>query len=79
MAIDGSTGGAGARPTGGFYRPELDGVRCLAFLAVFLAHAFHDTPFDVWLRYFGARLGPWVAAAAHGGRFGVDLFFVLSA
>ncbi|APR85523.1 acyltransferase 3 [Minicystis rosea] len=68
-----------ARPTGGFYRPELDGVRCLAFLAVFVAHAFHGTPDEIWLRRFGSFVGPWIAALLRSGRFGVDLFFVLSA
>jgi peptidoglycan/LPS O-acetylase OafA/YrhL len=65
------------RPTGTFYRPELDGLRFLAFLVVFVCHALQPAE-DFWVRKTGALLGPWVAAGVRGGRFGVDLFFVLS-
>lgn len=51
-----------------FYRPELDALRFMAFLAVFLHHSFpHEQP-----------LHPGLAALVRAGGFGVDLFFVLS-
>ncbi|HVW81477.1 MAG TPA: acyltransferase [Mycobacteriales bacterium] len=46
------------------YRPELDGVRACAVLAVLLYHLTFLVP---WLRHVG-----------QGGYLGVDLFFVLS-
>jgi peptidoglycan/LPS O-acetylase OafA/YrhL len=47
------------------YRPELDGVRALAVLAILLYHlTFH--------------LAPWLTHVARGGFLSVDLFFVLS-
>lgn len=71
-----------SRPPGvtRFYRPELDGLRFLAFLAVFMGHVFH---------LGGAALAPsrpitaldaewWFRGIAHAGTFGVDLFFALS-
>lgn len=51
-----------------FYRPQLDVVRCCAFLAVFCHHELPRT--DV------SRLA---AAIANGMGFGLSLFFVLSA
>jgi peptidoglycan/LPS O-acetylase OafA/YrhL len=68
----------GERATGSFYRPELDGLRALAFLAVFVGHALSQAP-GFWEARAGEAVGPWLAAAVRGGRFGVDLFFVLSA
>jgi peptidoglycan/LPS O-acetylase OafA/YrhL len=77
---DGLEGGVGVNGTRDTYRPELDGLRALAFLAVFVAHVFHvssgsiassdaPTPADgAW----------WFRGVAHAGTFGVDLFFVLS-
>ena len=63
---------------GRFYRPELDGLRFFAFLAVFLNHALPQGA-DVWI---AAGLSPAVAVAAEllvtGGGMGVDLFFALS-
>lgn len=61
-----------------FYRPELDGLRFLAFLAVFVSHAF---PQD-WGFYDALGLPRTLAyvaarAVASGGN-GVPLFFVLS-
>jgi peptidoglycan/LPS O-acetylase OafA/YrhL len=46
------------------YRPELDGVRGLAVLAIFLYHV--------------AFLVPWVHYVGQGGFLSVDVFFVLS-
>lgn len=48
------------------YRPELDGVRGLAVLAVMLFHAVDNLPAGESRRFL------------HGGFVGVDLFFVLS-
>ena len=61
-----------------FYRPELDGLRSVAFLGVFITHALPNQV-DFWVGKLGPRLGPWARAGIEGGRFGVDLFFVLSA
>ena len=60
-----------------FYRPELDGLRFIAFLAVFFCHAL---PFDTPR---GAQHGSrflWHAlqAVREAGNFGVCLFFMLS-
>jgi peptidoglycan/LPS O-acetylase OafA/YrhL len=61
-----------------FYRPELDGLRFLAFLAVFISHAL---PQD-WTVYHALglpRVASYVAArAVASGGNGVPLFFVLS-
>ena len=60
-----------------FYRPELDGLRFFAFLAVFVCHSTPSDPSYYLARHIpGAYL---VAAASRAGGFGVDLFFVLSA
>jgi peptidoglycan/LPS O-acetylase OafA/YrhL len=62
-----------------FDRPELDGLRFFAFLAVFLHHAL---PREVaaWTSAGVARpLGELLVAIANAGGFGVDLFFALSA
>ena len=61
-----------------FYRPELDGLRFFAFLAVYVEHTIgfgsggshHHLP---------AWLGDFLGAVGVAGNFGVDLFFVLSA
>jgi peptidoglycan/LPS O-acetylase OafA/YrhL len=51
-----------------FYRPELDGLRFVAFLLVFCDHStFKVTDWSV------------IGGVASGGGFGVDLFFILSA
>jgi peptidoglycan/LPS O-acetylase OafA/YrhL len=64
--------------TSHFYRPELDGLRFIAFLAVFVSHAF---PRD-WAVYFAAGLPRRVSYVASrgvaAGGNGVPLFFVLS-
>jgi peptidoglycan/LPS O-acetylase OafA/YrhL len=62
---------------GRFYRPELDCLRFFAFFAVFLYHTLSADP-----SYYAARhvpFGTLIASAASAGRFGVDLFFLLSA
>jgi peptidoglycan/LPS O-acetylase OafA/YrhL len=62
-----------------FYHPELDVLRFLAFLAVFMHHAL---PREAAL-YLNKGLPPaitqFILAAKEAGAYGVDLFFVLSA
>ncbi len=60
-----------------FYRPELDGLRFFAFLAVYLEHT---VGFGVSgsHRHLPNWLGDLLGAAGLAGTFGVDLFFVLS-
>jgi peptidoglycan/LPS O-acetylase OafA/YrhL len=61
-----------------FYRPELDGLRFFAFLAVFLFHFNH--PLDFYVQHGVPRfIAAPIASLIEGGVFGVDLFFVLSA
>lgn len=60
-----------------FYRPELDCLRFFAFFGVFLCHTLSGDP-----NYYRARHVPFanlIASAALAGRYGVDLFFLLSA
>lgn len=61
------------------WRPELDALRCFAFLAVFAHHALPDSPG----LYERAGLPTFFAhvfvALLRAGAFGVDLFFCLSA
>lgn len=61
-----------------FYRPELDGLRFIAFLAVFVSHA---APSD-WTYYQTLGLPRVLAIAAQrslgSGGNGVPLFFILS-
>src|SRR5215204_5013201 len=62
-----------------FYHPELDVLRFVAFLAVFMHHAL---PRDARL-YIRHGLSPaatqWLLTAKEAGAFGLDLFFALSA
>jgi peptidoglycan/LPS O-acetylase OafA/YrhL len=57
-----------------FYRPELDGLRFVAFLLVFCCHSILGVT-----GLAAAGIGNWLLSGASGGRFGVDLFFILSA
>lgn len=62
-----------------FYHPELDVLRFLAFLGVFLHHTLprDTTPFiNSGLPVFVAE---WLVVAKGAGAYGVDVFFVLSA
>lgn len=52
-----------------FYLPQLDGLRFVAFLAVFVFH---------YLSSARRELSPTLTVVAEAGAFGVDLFFVLS-
>jgi peptidoglycan/LPS O-acetylase OafA/YrhL len=64
---------------GTFYHPELDVLRFVAFLAVFIHHAL---PREASL-YIADGLSPavtqWILTAKEAGAFGLDLFFALSA
>src|SRR5829696_7632206 len=66
-------------PTRFEYHPELDVLRFVAFLAVFMHHAL---PRDAGL-YIRHGLSPaatqWLLTAKEAGAFGLDLFFALSA
>jgi peptidoglycan/LPS O-acetylase OafA/YrhL len=68
---------AGAGKPSSFYRPELDGLRFFAFLAVYIRHTVvfgfgHDhSHLPNWL-------GDLLGTIGSAGNFGVDLFFVLS-
>lgn len=55
-----------------YYRPELDVLRFLAFLSVFIVHRMDHLPIDP-ARYF------WVYNICLLGNFGVPVFFLLSA
>jgi peptidoglycan/LPS O-acetylase OafA/YrhL len=65
-------------PTRFAYHPELDALRFIAFLAVFMHHAL---PRDASL-YIRHGLSPiatqWLLTAKEAGAFGLDLFFALS-
>ncbi len=54
--------------------PNLDGLRFLAFLAVFFSHSFFSKNGDIQENYFYQS----VRHLGHKGIFGVDFFFVLS-
>jgi len=59
----------------GFYRPELDFLRFLAFLSVFFCHAL---PFDDANHAYVSRAWQCLQAIREAGSFGVCLFFLLS-
>jgi len=67
-----------SQSAGRYYRPELDVVRFLAFLLVFLHHALPGGP-DPRSRANLKAFGPILYAIANAGRFGLSLFFTLSA
>jgi len=62
---------------GGFYRPELDGLRFFAFFAVYIRHTF-GLQMGGTHHHLPNWLGEFIGAAGIAGTFGVDLFFVLS-
>jgi peptidoglycan/LPS O-acetylase OafA/YrhL len=64
-------------PARGFYRPELDGLRFFAFLAVFWSHAAPRNPAP-WSKVAGPSGASWIIASVIAGGWGVDLFFALS-
>jgi peptidoglycan/LPS O-acetylase OafA/YrhL len=67
-----------AAPAPSFFRPELDGLRFFAFLAVYLNHTFQ---FGVTghHQHMPDALAHALGTVGMAGAFGVDLFFALSA
>lgn len=61
------------------YRPELDILRFVAFLGVFVSHFLDYSVSELVDRGIPGALAKVFVAMVHGGGFGVDLFFVLSA
>src|ERR1700752_3375480 len=64
-------------PDKGFYQPELDSLRFVAFLGVFFYHSIPGEPsfYKGWPHAIVSVIGAVVTA----GQFGVQVFFVLSA
>lgn len=62
-----------------YYRPELDILRFLAFLLVFLNHTLPDSAAFWNGTPLPAPVASVIVGFAKGGAFGVDLFFALSA
>jgi peptidoglycan/LPS O-acetylase OafA/YrhL len=61
-----------------FYQPELDALRFFAFFAVYLTHSLSHEPADYSRYHLPHFAGQLMAAIATSGRFGVQLFFLLS-
>jgi peptidoglycan/LPS O-acetylase OafA/YrhL len=76
-AASGSVASAAQARAVPFYRPELDGLRFFAFLAVYMVHTVgfgnehRHNHLPIWL-------GDLLGTIGLAGVFGVDLFFVLS-
>jgi len=69
---------SGAADGGRYYRPELDLLRFVAFLLVFLSHVVPgDETFFTGL-HIPRPVADVIIAFAAGGSWGVDLFFALS-
>lgn len=66
-------------PEARFYRPELDWLRFAAFSAVFLHHAFPAAEVEQGVTGIRFLLETLVVATIETSRYGVDLFFALSA
>ncbi len=64
--------------TTSFYRPELDALRFIAFLAVFVHHSLPKEANFYSERGLPQVVATFIATAANAGNFGVDLFFLLS-
>lgn len=71
---------AGESKTDSFYLPELDVLRFLAFVAIFITHAFSRGA-----EFYQEKLGMtptaahWTSSVMMSGTFSLDLFFALSA
>ena len=63
---------------GRYYRPELDVLRFVAFLMVFLHHALPRVP-EAYVGWFGPTAAAILAEAVTAMSFGLCLFFFLSA
>src|SRR5215204_3213386 len=62
-----------------FYHPELDVLRFVAFLAVFMHHALSRDA-SLYIRHgLSPAATQWLLTAKEAGAFGLDLFFALSA
>jgi len=64
--------------TSRYYRPELDALRFLAFLLVFLSHSLKGTPEPRITQLLGRFASIYYASVVASG-FGLTLFFTLSA
>jgi peptidoglycan/LPS O-acetylase OafA/YrhL len=64
--------------SGRFHRPELDALRLLAFLMVWLSHSLPSLA-ELSAHGFGGPFASWLATVKDAGRFGVCVFFFLSA
>ncbi len=67
------------RPAARYYLPELDVLRCLAFMAIFLQHSFQKTPAYYFPEFHPKWIGRAVSILAWSGGYSVDLFFLISA
>jgi peptidoglycan/LPS O-acetylase OafA/YrhL len=66
-------------PAGSYYRPGLDVVRFIAFLTVFLWHALPVPPDSRIVDHLGAGVASLYELFYYCLRFGLSLFFTLSA
>jgi peptidoglycan/LPS O-acetylase OafA/YrhL len=64
-------------PDKGFYQPELDSLRFMAFLSVFFYHCIPSEP--SFYKGWPHAIVSFIGAAVTAGAFGVQVFFVLSA
>ena len=78
QTIPASPVGAGRAKEASFYRPELDALRFFAFFAVYLADSLSHEPGDYTRYHLPQLAGDLMAALATSGRFGGQLFFLLS-
>lgn len=70
--------GASGEAKNTFYHPELDVLRFIAFLAVFIHHALPRDASLYTANGFSPAVTEWLLAGKEAGAFGLDLFFALS-